>query len=125
MTKKINSGYRFDYHIIGIFEDKKINHMDRIVDNDIRQNIKTSIKDGDSTGEIGNHQIFYNNKNKIIVFGLGNKEKLSPISLNKAISHTINKVGNTNNTNILFNLDNISLGTDESTIKSIIISLEK
>ena len=95
ITEKINAGYPYNYHILGIFTDKKTNHINNTIDSDIRQNITNSIKNAEFSGKIGAYQIFHSSKNKVMIFGLGDKKKFNSSLLSKAIFHTIKKISST------------------------------
>ena len=92
VINRIDAKQPCDYHILGIFNDKKTNHIKTVVDKDINENIVNSIKNAEFKGEIGTHQIFHNAKSRIIVFGLGDKKKYSPSSLTKSIFSIIKKL---------------------------------
>ncbi|MED5274752.1 MAG: leucyl aminopeptidase [Pseudomonadota bacterium] len=124
VINRIDAKQPCDYHILGIFNDKKTNHIKTVVDKDINENIVNSIKNAEFKGEIGTHQIFHNAKSRIIVFGLGDKKKYSPSSLTKSIFSIIKKVSEINTKNILLDINNLSLGNDEITIRTIIIGAE-
>jgi len=124
ITEKINANYPYNYHIFGVFTDKKTNHINNAIDGDIRQNITNSIKNAEFNGNIGSYQIFHNSKNKVMIFGLGDKKKFNSSLLSKAIFHTIKKISSTNAKSILLNVENISLDDVELTIRAIIISAE-
>ncbi|MEC9206012.1 MAG: leucyl aminopeptidase [Pseudomonadota bacterium] len=125
ITKKISTNYPFDYHIIGMFEDKKINYTILNAGNSIKKNIDDSIKNNELTGKIGAHQIFHNgSKNKIIVFGLGDKKKFSAISFNKAISSVIKRISGTKAKNIVFNFDPLPSTANKLNVRAFVVAAE-
>ena len=125
IIKKINANHPFDYHIIGIFEDKKINFKHDAIDKNAEKSIKDSIKNSEITGKIGNHQIFHNiDKNKIIIFGLGDKKKFDSILFGRAVSSVIKRISSTKAKNIVFSLDSFPLSINKLTIRTFIIAVE-
>ena len=126
ITKKINDRAN-DYQIFGLFSDKKVMHVTSKASSSTMKNIQNSIKNKELTGKVGDYQIFYdsnNEKQKVLLFGLGSKNKLTPNILDASISSAIKKIKNTNAKNIVFNIDNIIKNKLDLTIKSIIISIE-
>ena len=116
-----------DYHIIGLYKDKKLNHLDKELSSSIKATIKKSIENNEISGDIGDYRIYDNTDQnlKVIVFGLGNKEKLSPIILNKIIISVLKKVSKTSAKNISVNIKNIySKNLIDTAIKEVIIASE-
>ena len=124
VINRIDAKQPCDYHILGIFNDKKTNLIKSSVDKDIGENIIDSIKSAEFKGEIGSSQIFHNSRSKVIIFGLGDKKKYNSSALTKGIFSIMKKVSGINAKNILLNTNNLSIGNDEITIRTIIISAE-
>ena len=124
VINRIDAKQPCDYHILGIFNDKKTNLIKSSVDKDIGENIIDSIKNAEFKGEIGSSQIFHNSRSKVIIFGLGDKKKYNSSALTKGIFSIMKKVSGINAKNILLNTNNLSIGNDEITIRTIIISAE-
>ena len=100
IAKSDKSADKADYHLMGIFADKTTNHIDKKVGKSTTNTIICSIKNNEISGEIGDYQIFDDNgiASKVVIFGLGEKKKFSPIILNKAVSSVIKKISKTEQT---------------------------
>jgi len=115
-----------DYHLMGIFADKKTNHIDKKLSKSIINSIKDSIKNNEISGEVGDYQIFDDNNDisKIVVFGLGEKEKFNPIILNKTVSLVIKKVAKTSAKTFSINTINIVSSNLKTSAEQLIIAIE-
>ena len=127
IAAQMSTNASIDYHIIGLYKDKKLNHLDKELSSSIKATIKKSIENNEISGDIGDYRIYDNiDQNlKVIVFGLGNKDKLSPIILNKIIISVLKKISKTNAKNISVNIKNIySKNLIDTAIKEVIIASE-
>ena len=114
-----------DYHLMGIFADKKTNHIDKKLSKSTINSIKDSIKNNEISGKVGDYQIFDdNNISKVVVFGLGEKEKFNPIILNKTVSLVIKKVAKTSAKTFSINTINIVSSNLKTSAEQLIIAIE-
>jgi len=124
--KSDKSADKADYHLMGIFADKVTNHIDKKVGKSTINTIICSIKNNEISGEIGDYQIFDDNgiASKVVVFGLGEKKKFSPIILNRAVSLVIKKIAKTSAKTLSINSRNIVSSNLTTSAQQLIIAIE-
>ena len=64
-----------DLFAIGVFEDQKLSNMGKEADKYVGGQISAAIKNNDIKGKKGETALFYGNKKRIVVVGLGEKKK--------------------------------------------------
>ena len=126
IAKSDKSTEKADYHLMGIFEDKKTNHIDKKVSKSTTNTIVDSIKNSEISGEIGDYQIFDDNgiASKVIIFGLGEKKKFNTIILNKVVSSVIKKIAKTSAKIFSINTRNIISSNLTTSAQQLIIAME-
>ena len=126
IAKSDKSADKADYHLMGIFADKMTNHIDKKVGKSTKNTIIGSIKNNEISGEIGDYQIFDDNgiASKVVVFGLGEKKKFSPIILNRAVSSVIKKIAKTSAKTLSINSRNIVSSNLTTSAQQLIIAIE-
>ena len=67
-----------DVHIIGVFSDKKLNHVESVISKESLIDIKRIIKTCNFAGKVGDHRTVddFQTKKQIVLFGLGEKKKI-------------------------------------------------
>ena len=70
-----------DIHLIGVFDNKQITHLDKWISKSTYSLIETNFTNNNFTGKLGDHRTFddLDNNIQILFFGLGSKEKFNPI----------------------------------------------
>ena len=116
-----------DVHLIGVFTDKKLSCVEGVFSRETLDNIKRIIKTCNFTGKNGDHRTIddFQTKKQILLFGLGEKKKYSPLVIKKTILQIFKKLIQTNLSSVSINVDNlISSGNNEVTLEMIISSIE-
>ena len=116
-----------DVHIIGVFSDKKLNHVESVISKESLIDIKRIIKTCNFTGKVGDHRTVddFQTKKQIVLFGLGEKKKYGPLLIKKTLTQIIKKIIQTNISSVLISIDNLlSKNTNEVTLEMIITSIE-
>ncbi len=113
-------------YLIGIYNDKKLTHLDKTVTKSVVMLIKKAIANNNFTGEIGDHRTFDDIENdlQLLVFGLGDKKSFGPLSLSKAITGNIQKIIKTNTKSISINIKNIVLKKSLTTLEYLVSTIE-
>ena len=118
---------KHDVHIIGVFSDKKLNHVESVISRESLVEIKRIIKTYNFTGKVGDHRTIddFQTKKQIVLFGLGEKKKYGPLLIKKALTQIIKKIIQTNISSVLISIDNLlSTDANEVTLEMIITSIE-
>ena len=126
IAKSDKSTEKADYHLMGIFADKKTNHIDKKVSKSTTNTIIDSIKNSEISGEIGDYQIFDDNEiaSKVVIFGLGEKKKFNPIILNRTVSSVIKKIAKTSAKIFSINTRNMVSSNLTTSAQQLIIAME-
>ena len=118
---------KHDVHLIGVFSDMKLNHVESVISRESLIDIKRIIKTCNFKGKVGDHRTVddFQTKKQIVLFGLGEKKKYGPLLIKKTLTQIIKKIIQTNITSVLISIDNlVSTGASEVTLEMIITSIE-
>ncbi len=77
---------------VGVFKDNSLSELARIIDNQHKNVFQKAIKLGDIKGEIGETHLFYINNKRVLLMGLGEKQKLSTQTI-RIVSGTVTRFG--------------------------------
>ena len=115
-----------DIHLIGVFDNKQITHLDKWISKSTHSLIKANFTNNNFTGKLGDHRTFddLDNNIQILFFGLGNKEKFNPIIFNKAINLIIKKVISTKTKTLSINTENIISNRTKTSYEMLITAIE-
>ena len=116
-----------DVHLIGVFSDKKLSHIEGMFTKETLGNIKRIMKTCNFTGKNGDHRTIddFQTKKQMLLLGLGEKEKYGPLIIKKTISQIFKKLIQTNLSSVSINVDNLlSSDKNEVTLEMIIASIE-
>ncbi len=102
------SEQRSQIHLVGIFTDKSLGHINYI-SHDIKNALKKSIELCNFTGELSDYRTFdeLDTNRQIIVFGLGDKNLFNPRVLNQSISMMMKKILKTKISILSINIQNL------------------
>ena len=80
-----------DIYLVGVYTDKRLSHLGKSIAKLNIELAKKCFNKNDFTGNIGDHRTIDDFKNnvQILFFGLGDKDKYSPLTLNKSIKGII------------------------------------
>ena len=115
-----------DIHLIGVFDNKQITHLDKWISKSTYSLIKTNFTNNNFTGKLGDHRTFddLDNNIQILFFGLGNKEKLNPIIFNNAINLIIKKIISTKTKILSINTENMISNKAKTSYEMLITAIE-
>ena len=115
-----------DIYLVGVYTDKGLSHLGKSIAKLNIELAKKCFNKNDFTGNIGDHRTIDDFKNnvQILFFGLGDKHKYSPLTLNKSIKGIISKIKDINVTNISINTDNIISKRNNITLELLVTYLE-
>ena len=115
-----------DIYLVGVYTDKRLSHLGKSIAKLNIELAKKCFNKNDFTGNIGDHRTIDDFKNnvQILFFGLGNKDKYSPLTLNKSIKGIISKIKDIHVTNISINTDNIISKRNNVTLELLVTYLE-
>ena len=118
---------KHDIHVIGVFSDKKLTHIESILSKESLDNIKRIIKTCNFSGKVGDYRTIddFHTKKQILFFGLGEKQKYGPLVVKKTLIQIFKKILKTNVSSVSISIDNlITHGQNEITLEMIISSIE-
>ena len=118
---------KHDIHLVGVFSDKKLTHIDGVVSRESLDNIKRIIKTCNFSGKIGDHRTIddFQTKKQLLLFGLGEKKKYGPLVIKKTLMQIFRKLLKTNISTVSITVDNlITSNKNEVTLEMIISSVE-
>ena len=120
------SEQRSQLHLIGIFNDKSLRHINYINDN-VKTALKKSIELCNFTGELNDHRTFddMDNNQQLITFGLGDKNLFNPRILNHTISTIMKRIHKTKITSISLNVQNLINEKRNVDLESIIFAIDQ
>ena len=86
---KTNIKNNSDIYLVGVFTDMKLQYLGKSVSQSNVKHAKNCFDKNNFTGEIGDHRTIddFENNSQILFFGLGKKEKYSPIALSLSLIH--------------------------------------
>ena len=115
-----------DIYLVGVYTDKRLSHLGKSIAKLNIELAKKCFNKNDFTGNIGDHRTIDDFKNnvQILFFGLGDKDKYSPLTLNKSIKAIISKIKDIHVTNISINTDNIISKRNNVTLELLVTYLE-
>ena len=115
-----------DIHLIGVFDNKQITHLDKWISKSTYSLIETNFTNNNFTGKLGDHRTFddLDNNIQILFFGLGNKEKLNPIIFNNAINLIIKKIISTKTKILSINTENMISNKAKTSYEMLITAIE-
>ena len=118
---------KHDVHLVGLFSDKKLSHIEGIVSKETLDNIKRIIKTCNFSGKVNDHRTIddFKSKKQLLLFGLGEKKKYGPLVIKKTLIQIFKKLMQTNMSSVSISLDNlITNGKNEVTLEMILSSIE-
>ena len=115
-----------DIHLIGVFDNKQITHLDKWISKSTYSLIETNFTNNNFTGKLGDHRTFddLDNNTQILFFGLGNKEKFNPIIFNNAINLIIKKIISTKTKILSINTENMISNKAKTSYEMLITAIE-
>jgi len=115
-----------DIHLIGVFDNKQITHLDKWISKSTYSLIETNFTNNNFTGKLGDHRTFddLDNNIQILFFGLGNKEKFNPIIFNNAINLIIKKIISTKTKILSINTENMISNKAKTSYEMLITAIE-
>ena len=115
-----------DIYLVGVYTDKRLSHLGKSIAKLNIELAKKCFNKNDFTGNIGDHRTIDDFKNnvQILFFGLGDKDKYNPLTLNKSIKAIISKIKDIHVTNISINTDNIISKRNNVTLELLVTYLE-
>ena len=115
-----------DIHLIGVFDNKQITHLDKWISKSTYSLIKTNFTNNNFTGKLGDHRTFddLDNNIQILFFGLGSKEKFNPIIFNNAINLIIKKIISTKTKILSINTENMISNKAKTSYEMLITAIE-
>ena len=123
---KTNIKHNSDIYLVGVFTDMKLQYLGKSVSQSNVKHAKNCFDKNNFTGEIGDHRTIddFENNSQILFFGLGKKEKYSPIALSRSIKDIMHKIKKTNAVKISINTQNIISKRTSITIELLVSYLE-
>ncbi len=118
---------KHDVHLVGLFSDKKLSHIEGLVSKETLDNIKRIIKTCNFSGKVNDHRTIddFKSKKQLLLFGLGEKKKYGPLVIKKTLIQIFKKLMQTNMSSVSISLDNlITNGKNEVTLEMILSSIE-
>ncbi len=118
---------KHDVHLVGLFSDKKLSHIEGLVSKETLDNIKRIIKTCNFSGKVNDHRTIddFKSKKQLLLFGLGEKKKYGPLVIKKTLVQIFKKLMQTNMSSVSISLDNlITNGKNEVTLEMILSSIE-
>ena len=118
---------KHDVHLVGLFSDKKLSHIEGLVSKETLDNIKSIIKTCNFSGKVNDHRTIddFKSKKQLLLFGLGEKKKYGPLVIKKSLIQIFKKLMQTNMSSVSISLDNlITNGKNEVTLEMILSSIE-
>jgi len=107
---KIKKGQnKADVHLVGVYDDIKLNNLQNFTSASTVANIKKVIKKCNFTGKLGDIRTFddLDAEQQLILFGLGEKKKFGPLVVKKVLTEVMNKILKTNLVSLSLDFDNI------------------
>ena len=125
-SKSNKSTKDVDMHLIGVFDNKQITHLDKWVSKSTHNLIKRIFTNNNFAGKLGDYRSFDDLENnvQILLFGLGNKTKFNPIIFNKVIGGIIKKVIKTKTKTLSINTENIIYSKTKTSYEMLITAIE-
>ena len=118
---------KHDVHLVGLFSDKKLSHIEGLVSKETLDNIRRIIKTCNFSGKVNDHRTIddFKSKKQLLLFGLGEKKKYGPLVIKKTLIQIFKKLMQTNMSSVSISLDNlITNGKNEVTLEMILSSIE-
>ena len=118
---------KHDVHLVGLFSDKKLSHIEGLVSKETLDNIKRIIKTCNFSGKVNDHRTIddFKSKKQLLLFGLGEKKKYGPLVIKKTLVQIFKKLMQTNMSSVSISLHNlITNGKNEVTLEMILSSIE-
>ena len=118
---------KHDVHLVGLFSDKKLSHIEGLVSKETLDNIKRIIKTCNFSGKVNDHRTIddFKSKKQLLLFGLGEKKKYGPLVIKRTLIQIFKKLMQTNMSSVSISLDNlITNGKNEVTLEMILSSIE-